>query len=90
MSSLGSTKNVLSWQGASERRRPLNWLVNAHGNTVVAFAARLTEGAVEALRQDPNVAVVEPDHIVTVAAETLPTGIDRIDAEPPAPARTRT
>ncbi|OGO50800.1 MAG: hypothetical protein A2148_03745 [Chloroflexi bacterium RBG_16_68_14] len=52
-------------------------------HAVSGFAAYLPTDAVEALRQNPNVAVVEPDHIVTVAAETLPTGIDRIDAEPP-------
>ncbi|OGO50654.1 MAG: hypothetical protein A2148_03215 [Chloroflexi bacterium RBG_16_68_14] len=47
------------------------------------FAAYLSDETVEALRRDPNVLSVEPDRLVSVSGEVLPTGVDRIDAEPP-------
>jgi subtilisin family serine protease len=46
------------------------------------FAADLSGATVAGLRLDPNVLRVEPDRIVRVTDETLPTGVDRIDAEP--------
>lgn len=45
------------------------------------FAARLTARQVDELEHDPRVAYVEPDSIMTVVAQTLPWGIDRIDAD---------
>lgn len=36
---------------------------------------------IETLRNDPRVALVEPDQRVYALAQTLPTGIDRIDAD---------
>jgi aqualysin 1 len=47
-----------------------------YGYSAVVPAARLA-----ALRADENVAYVEPDGEMTVDAQTLPWGIDRIDAE---------
>jgi len=44
-------------------------------------AVTVPPGRLRALQQDPRVAYVEPDQIVTLAAQTLPTGIDRINAE---------
>lgn len=44
------------------------------------YSAELSKGAVQALRNDPKVAYVEPDVRGGVAAQTVPTGIDRIFA----------
>ena len=46
------------------------------------FAGRVSAAQAQALAADPRVKSVEPDRIVTVLDETLPTGIARIDAEP--------
>jgi subtilisin family serine protease len=45
------------------------------------FAARLTGRQVDELEHDPRVAYVEPDSIMTIVAQTLPWGINRIDAD---------
>jgi subtilisin family serine protease len=49
--------------------------------TVRGFAARLTSGQIQALESDPDVAYVEPDGTMTISAQTLPWGIDRIGAD---------
>ncbi len=68
-------------------------LVTAHGgalrhaytSALKGFAARLPDAAVVALRHDPNVAYIEPDHVVHVDdTEQMdsngdPWGLDRID-----------
>ncbi len=46
---------------------------------IKGYSATLSAGAVRALRTDPLVAAVVEDRDVHVAAQTLPTGIDRID-----------
>ncbi len=48
---------------------------------VRGFVANLPDRAVQALRRDPNVELVEQDRILRVADQTLPTGMDRIDLE---------
>lgn len=64
-----------------------NDLATAHGAfhryTAVfnGFAARLPPQAVQALQNNPNVLSIEPAFTVTAVAETLPAGVDRIDAE---------
>jgi len=45
------------------------------------FAARLTARQIDALENDPTVAYVEADGTMTANAQTLPWGIDRIDAD---------
>jgi subtilisin len=45
------------------------------------YAATIPQAALAALRADPRVAFVSVDREVRAIAETLPTGIDRIDAE---------
>ncbi len=58
---------------------------NPTGPEVRGFAARLPDAAVVALRHDPNVAYIEPDHVVHVDdTEQMdsngdPWGLDRID-----------
>jgi subtilisin family serine protease len=48
---------------------------------VKALAVRLPEQAVEALAAHPDVAYVEPDPVAYAVGETLPWGVDRIDAD---------
>lgn len=45
------------------------------------FAARLTARQIDALEHDRMVAYVEADGTMTIIAQTLPWGIDRIDAD---------
>ena len=45
------------------------------------FAADLPPQAVRALSRSTRVALIEPDRPVEAAAQTLPTGIDRVDAD---------
>jgi hypothetical protein len=47
------------------------------------FAARLTERQHLALLRDPSVAAVVPDRPIELAEQTLPTGVDRVDADSP-------
>ena len=53
-----------------------------YDTAVEGFAARMSPEIASALDADPAVAWIEPDRIVRVDAETLPTGINRIDLEP--------
>lgn len=45
------------------------------------FAARLTARQIDALENDPLVAYVEADGTMTISAQTLPWGINRVDAD---------
>jgi len=54
-----------------------------YSEAVKGFAARLSPSIAAALDADPAVVSIEADRIVRNAVEELPTGIDRIDAEPP-------
>jgi subtilisin family serine protease len=45
------------------------------------YSAQLSAAKVAALRADPNVAAVVADQTFRISAQTLPTGIDRIDGE---------
>ncbi len=44
------------------------------------YSAELSKGAVEALRQDPRVKYVAPDHEAEAFSQTIPTGVKRIFA----------
>ena len=48
---------------------------------VTAIAASVPQAAIEGLRRNPNVIAVEPDGEVRAIAQSLPWGIDRIDAD---------
>src|SRR5215211_7165976 len=62
---------------------------NAHGLTIghlyqyaiSGYSARMSASAAARIAKDPRVLLVEPDGVVSIEAQTLPTGIDRIDAE---------
>lgn len=45
------------------------------------FSARIPAGKLAAMQRDPRIAYIEKDRIVRIDAQTLPTGIDRINAE---------
>ena len=48
---------------------------------IEGYAARLSEGRLEEVRADGRVAYVEPDQTMYAEAQTLPWGIDKIDAD---------
>jgi subtilisin len=48
---------------------------------IKGYSATLSAAAVRALRTDPQVAAVVPDREVHLAAQTLSTGINRVDGE---------
>jgi subtilisin family serine protease len=48
---------------------------------IKGYSATLSSAAVRALRTDPRVAAVVPDRKVHLEAQTLPTGINRVDGE---------
>jgi aqualysin 1 len=48
---------------------------------IEGYAARLPEGRLDEVRADGRVAYVEPDQTMYAEAQTLPWGIDRIDAD---------
>lgn len=52
-----------------------------YSHSIRGFAAMLTRVQVAALRNDPNVRYVEPDGVAYATAQTLPWGIDKIDAD---------
>ncbi len=45
------------------------------------YAARVPAARLDALRSDPRVAYVSADRVVSIDAQTVPTGINRIDGE---------
>ncbi|MDQ3513117.1 MAG: S8 family serine peptidase, partial [Chloroflexota bacterium] len=49
--------------------------------SVRGFAATLTPAQAAALARDPAIRSITPDYPVTFAAQTLPTGVNRIDAD---------
>ncbi len=52
-----------------------------YGAAIKGYAARVPEDRVDELRSDPRVAYVEVDGPVSVAAQTLPWGVNKIDAD---------
>lgn len=52
-----------------------------YSSAIRGFAARLTARQIDALENDPTVDYVEADGTMTAFAQTLPWGIDRIDAD---------
>ncbi len=49
--------------------------------TLHGFTGQFSAATVASLKNDPRVASIEPDQTVYAFAQTLPTGIDRIDAD---------
>jgi len=51
------------------------------GATIRGFSARLTAAQIQALENNPWVRYVEADGVMSISAQTLPWGINRIDAD---------
>jgi subtilisin len=75
--SVGSVPAVASEQTARFRAKP----VHLYEHALKGYSAQLTAGAAAALSKDPSVAAVYPDGEVSIAAQTFPTGINRVDGE---------
>jgi subtilisin family serine protease len=54
---------------------------HVYRHALSGYSATLTPDGVAALRADPGVAAVVPDQTLRIQAQSLPTGIDRIDGE---------
>jgi len=54
---------------------------HVYSHAVRGFSARLTARQIQDLENDPYVVLVEPDGTMTAIAQTLPWGIDKIDAD---------
>jgi subtilisin family serine protease len=54
---------------------------HVYSHALRGFAARLTARQIDELRNDPFVAYVEADGIARLVAQTLPWGIDKIEAD---------
>jgi subtilisin len=56
-------------------------VTHSYGAALKGFAAAIPAGKVGAVRADPRVAFVAQDREVHAMAQTLPTGVDRVDAD---------
>ncbi|MEU7531509.1 S8 family peptidase [Saccharothrix sp. NPDC042600] len=56
-------------------------VTHRYESAVRGYAARMTPATAARLARDPRVALVQRDGVATTAAQTVPTGIDRVDAE---------
>jgi subtilisin family serine protease len=54
---------------------------NVFSATIRGFAAQLTADQINYLENDPSIAYVEPDSVMTILQQTLPWGINRVDAD---------
>ena len=54
---------------------------HVYGHAVNGYAARMSDQKAARVAQDPRVVSVERDQVVTLDAQSTPTGIDRIDGE---------
>ncbi|NUT93628.1 MAG: S8 family serine peptidase [Saccharothrix sp.] len=54
---------------------------HVYESSVRGYSAKMTPADAERIAGDPRVKLVQPDGVVTTTAQTLPTGIDRIDAD---------
>jgi subtilisin family serine protease len=69
--------------GAVQRLEALHGFKSQHvySHAVSGFAGELTQVQIEALRSDPTVAYIEPDHDARTTAQVLPWGVDRVEAD---------
>jgi subtilisin family serine protease len=54
---------------------------HVYSHALSGYSASLTPAGLAALEADPSVAAVVPDRTLRIQAQSLPTGIDRIDGE---------
>ncbi|WP_192805292.1 S8 family peptidase [Noviherbaspirillum aerium] len=69
--------------GSVQRLENLHRFKSKHvfSHAAKGFAVDLTPDQVEALRAEPTVAYIEPDQPVKIDAQSMPWGIDRIEAD---------
>ena len=75
---------VVLKKGADARRVAKEMKVDVshvYRNVFNGFSGRLPEAATSALGRNPQVAIVADDAPIRLAAQTLPAGIDRVDAD---------
>jgi len=76
------TSSTDSVSVASEHARAHGVAVgHLYQNAIHGYSARMTPSAAARIAKDPRVLLVQPDGVVSIAAQTLPTGIDRVDAD---------
>jgi subtilisin len=56
-------------------------VAHVYRHALNGYAARMSEEAATRVAADSRVAAVEPDRVVGLAAQVLPTGIDRVEAD---------
>ncbi|NUT50060.1 MAG: S8 family serine peptidase [Saccharothrix sp.] len=56
-------------------------VTHRYESAVRGYAGRMTAATAARLARDPRVALVQRDGVATIAAQSVPTGIDRVDAE---------
>jgi subtilisin len=72
---------------AAQARRHGAEVRHLYRHALKGYSASLSAAEATALRADPEVAAVVADQTFRIAAQTLPTGIDRVDGSAPAPCR---
>ena len=74
--------NVNAGVVAAEHARYLNAeVISRYDHALKGYAARLTAAGLAAVRSDERVLFVAQDRTVSAAAQSLPTGVDRIDGD---------
>jgi len=75
--------DVPSPDNASLDMAARNTFIRGHvyRNALKGFSASLTQENLSALIKDPRVKFIEPDLVVHATAQTIPTGVNRIDAD---------
>jgi subtilisin family serine protease len=67
---------------AAEHTRALGAVVgHTYQSAVRGYSARMSATAAAGIARDPRVLLVQPDGAVSISAQTVPTGINRVDAE---------
>src|SRR5215217_7516306 len=66
---------------AAHSRRYEAHVDHLYRHAMRGYAAHMSDQTAARVAQDPRVASVERDRVVSIDAQTLPTGIDRIDGE---------
>jgi subtilisin len=56
-------------------------VTHTYGSALKGFAAEIPAGKLDAVRSDPRVAYVTEDRKVRALAQSLPTGVNRVDAD---------
>jgi subtilisin len=56
-------------------------VTHVYRSALKGYAARMSEHAAARIARDPRVEWIEPDRVVTTAVQSVPTGVDRVDAE---------